>query len=425
MTKGRSGRVGIVTSSFFPLTGGAERQCLKLARSLQTRDDLAWVLTERINLNSPWAEVVDGIRVHRVGAVALWRRLRRALTGSLSDNTATTYEKLRQRGVKRALHWLKQCVAQVLVSLPAIFFVWRRRGSIRVLVCFFFSPLEAITCRVARRLGIPVVVRPTNSRQYLFLGLVARWQQESLLAADRIVAISQDIRKQLVLHGVDDSRIRVIPNGVDVPVETWAGHEPHRYAAVCVANLSQQPLKGLDVLVEAWALVTRDQGPSRLLICGRGNPSPLLRLAQRHGVREFVEFAGFVKDVTPTLLQAALFVLPSRVDGMSNALLEAMALGMPCVATSVSGSVDLIDSGRNGILVPVEDPLALANAIVGVLGKPHIQAQLGVEARRTIQGGYTTELMAGRYQRLLAELAPSLSRPDPDSTASLTQRLQS
>lgn len=422
MTKRPPGRVGIVTSSFLPLAGGAERQCLRLARWLQSRDDLAWVLTERINPISPAAEVVDGIRVHRVGAVALWRRLRRAITGSLSDNTTTTYEKLRQRGLMRALHWLKQCAAQVLVSLPAIFFVWRRRESVRALVCFFFSPLEAITCWVARRLGIPVIVRPSNSRQYLFVGLVARWQHESLLAADRIVAISQDIRQQLVQHGVDESRIRVIPNGVDVPVERWDGHAPHRYAAVCVANLSQQPLKGLDVLVEAWALVTRDRGPSRLLLCGRGNPSTLIRLAQRHGVRESVEFAGFVRDVTPTLLQAALFVLPSRVDGMSNALLEAMALGMPCVATSVSGSVDLIDSGRNGILVPVENPRALASAIVGVLGKPTTQAQLGLEARRTIEGGYTTELMVRKYELLLTELAPSTSHPYTDHAAPLSQR---
>jgi len=235
---------------------------------------------------------------------------------------------------------------------------------------------------------------------------LGRWQEGSLLRADRLIAISEDIRKELLGLGVEDARIRVIPNGVDVPTDTWEANTPHRYGAACVANLSQQPLKGLDILIEAWVIVTKAHGPVRLVICGRGNPTSLIRLAEGHGVSEFIEFAGSVQDVTSILLQADCFVLPSRVEGMSNALLEAMALGMPCVATSVSGSIDLIHSERNGMIVPVEDPVALANAILTVLGSQAARANLGHEARVSIETGYTTECMVRRYRDILAELDP-------------------
>jgi len=232
-------------------------------------------------------------------------------------------------------------------------------------------------------------------------------QKKGSIEARRSVAISEGIRQELLALGVEDSRIRLIPNGVDIPTKKWDAQARHRYGAACVANLSQQPLKGLDILIEAWATVIKTHGPVQLVVCGRGNPASLIRLAQRRGVAEFIDFAGSVQDVTSILLQADTFVLPSRVEGMSNALLEAMALGMPCVATSVSGSVDVIDSGRNGMLVPVEDPTALAEALLTVLGSQVTRADLGREARRCIEAGYTTERMISRYRDVLAELDAS------------------
>jgi len=374
---------------------------------------LAWVLTQHISPDSLRVEVIDGITVYRVGVVGLWRRVTRHLRRASAVDFQTSYEKaLRRRGIRRLFHWLKQSCIQAFLALQAIAFLWRRRRSISTLLCFFFSPLEAIVCSWARRFGIPVIVRSATSRDYLFHDLVGRWQKESLLQADRVVAISEDIRKELLALGVEDYRIRMIPNGVDVPKEEWKADAHHRYGAVCIANFSQQPLKGLDVLVEAWAIVVaKAHGPVHLVICGRGNATSLIQLAQRHGIRELIEFRGSVHDVTSILLQSDVFVLPSRVEGMSNALLEAMALGMPCVATSVSGSADLIDSGRNGVLVPVENPGALAGAIVDVLSNPAMQVRIGLEARRTIERAYTTEVMARKYKALLEELSPDVSKP--------------
>ncbi|OLC43990.1 MAG: hypothetical protein AUH75_01950 [Gemmatimonadetes bacterium 13_1_40CM_4_65_7] len=202
---------------------------------------------------------------------------------------------------------------------------------------------------------------------------------------------------------MEESRVRVIPNGVDLPAVRWKDDHPHPYSVACVANISQQPLKGLDVLLEAWAQAVKLH-PGRLVIYGRGNPTSLVHLARALDIHDSVEFAGRVDDVTSRLLTAEIFVLPSRVEGMSNALLEAMSLGMPCVATAVSGSVDLIQTGRNGLLVEPGDPSSLALAIVKLLRSSAIRAQFGRAARESIERNFTTEMMIMNYLEVLAEV---------------------
>ena len=399
----RAGRVGIVTSSFFPLIGGAEGQCLRLGRSLGQSRELAWVLTQHLSPETSRVDLVEEIRVQRIGLVGLWRRIWPGAPSKSQDGT--TYEVAsRRKGIRKTLNWMKQAIVQMLLAVDAAFFLWRQHYRVSLLICFFFSPLEAIVCRLARTLGIPVIVRSANSREYLFQDLIARWQRRALLGADRVIAISESIRQELLALGVEPTRIRLIPNGVDIPTKTWQAQSAHLYAAVCVANLSQQPLKGLDVLIEAWGMVVRERKSIRLAIGGKGDSTVLVKLASECGVAEYVDFLGPVQDVGSLLQQAEAFVLPSRVEGMSNALLEAMALGMPCVATAVSGSVDLIDHERSGLLVQPANARALADAILYVLGSASLRAKLGQAARRHAQAHYTTDMMLQRYRKVLAEL---------------------
>jgi glycosyltransferase involved in cell wall biosynthesis len=91
---------------------------------------------------------------------------------------------------------------------------------------------------------------------------------------------------------------------------------------------------------------------------------------------------------------------------MSNALLEAMALGVPCIATDISGSRDLIQSGQNGLLVPPENPNRLGDAILELLGNSGLSSRLGQEARKTVSRDYTLENVSGRYSALYEALSP-------------------
>ena len=199
------------------------------------------------------------------------------------------------------------------------------------------------------------------------------------LAMDRLVAVSAQVRSDLKTQLLmDPSRIIVIPNGIDVADVDRLGREPltHKWfdadqppVVTATGRLTHQ--KGFDVLLRAFALA-RARRPMRLIVLGKGpEHSRLQALAENLGVEGDVELSGHVGNPLPYLRRAALFVLPSRWEGLSNALLEAMASGTPIVATRCTGSSELLDGGRYGSLVNVGDVDELAQSILDALGKEH------------------------------------------------------
>ena len=108
---------------------------------------------------------------------------------------------------------------------------------------------------------------------------------------------------------------------------------------------------------------------------------------------------------------ADLFVLSSHSEGLSNALLEAMACGLPAVATAVGGAPEVIEDGVNGLLVPADDDAALADALLRLVRDPGVAGQLGEAARQTILARYSMEAVVDRYVNLYTEL--NHDRPDP------------
>jgi glycosyltransferase involved in cell wall biosynthesis len=174
-----------------------------------------------------------------------------------------------------------------------------------------------------------------------------------------------------------------------------------------VGGLRQQ--KGLPGLLEAFARVP---APAELCLVGDGPERALLeRRARDLGIAERVRFAGLVDDPSPYYARAGAFVMPSWAEGLSNALLEAMAFGLPVVATRIGGNVDLVEDGVNGLLVEPGDPDGLASALARVLGDEALAGRLGAAARRTVLDGYTMERAAERYLDLYrAALAPPPGR---------------
>jgi glycosyltransferase involved in cell wall biosynthesis len=219
-----------------------------------------------------------------------------------------------------------------------------------------------------------------------------------LRRADAFVPQTLQGRDELIRLGVPMTRCHVVPNGVDVarfaatPRPPTQG-EPRKI--VCLARLVRQ--KGLDVLLEALPTIRAAVGPIVVTICGEGPEGPTLAaLAERLGVGGEVCFAGAVEDVVPHLAPAELFVLPSRYEGMPFALLEAMAAGLPVVATAVPGNAFIVRDCVDGLLVPPEDPDALAAAIVRVLREPGLAIRLGAAARLRVASDFDAERMVDR-----------------------------
>jgi len=172
---------------------------------------------------------------------------------------------------------------------------------------------------------------------------------------------------------------------------------------ICVSKMRYE--KGIDVLLQAWRLVHEQTPNARLIIVGSGPIQPQLeRLASALCISDSVEFAGLQSDVSSQLHRGKIGVLPSRWEGMPNALLEAMACGLACVATAVSGSEDIIQYGSNGFLVEPEDYEGMAQALLTLLRDPQLIQKFGLAARETIENNYSlghiTNMYIELYQRL-------------------------
>lgn len=159
----------------------------------------------------------------------------------------------------------------------------------------------------------------------------------------------------------------------------------------------------MEHLLAIWPLLREQHPDASLLILGSGPDEPGLHAQASPGVH----LLGRVGDVAPYLKAADLFLLPSHTEGLSNALLEAMSTGLPCVATRVGGAIDLIDHSNNGWLVNRNAPDEMLAAISLLLENPAQRHYLGQRARQHIVRGYslgnTAEQISQLYQGLLAE----------------------
>jgi L-malate glycosyltransferase len=169
------------------------------------------------------------------------------------------------------------------------------------------------------------------------------------------------------------------------------------------------PAKGHDDLLEAVPAVRRAVGPVRFLIVGDGPREPMLRrAAERQGTGDALVFLGRRADVPALLARTDLVCHPARMEGLPNAVMEAMAASRPIVATAVGGTPELIQDGVHGLLVPPEDPGALAVALIKLLADRDLRARLGRAARERIAAQYSLPQLIERIDRLYAEMTGRL-----------------
>jgi glycosyltransferase involved in cell wall biosynthesis len=216
---------------------------------------------------------------------------------------------------------------------------------------------------------------------------------------DAIVAVSADARAQLLDYGIHGaSGVDVIANGVDVarfgPPTT--GRATPAFQIVHVGRLDA--IKGQDVLLAAMPAIRHAIPQVRLTIVGDGPTRAQLEIQTRsEGIDDIVEFVGAAMDIRPYLRSANLFVLPSRSEGISLALLEAMASGVPVLATDVGGNREVIGSDEFGTLVPAEQPALLAQGAITLLQCPDLATRRGIAAQRQVQLHFGIERTVSSY----------------------------
>lgn len=230
-------------------------------------------------------------------------------------------------------------------------------------------------------------------------------------AADRIVVNAELLRP----HGRAGERTDVIPSGVDTDrfrattsnaeAKSALGLPTDRPLIGTVGRL--EPRKGTSTLVAALAALRASGHPDAALVVVGEGPlrAELAAEATRLGLGSAVSWLGDRADVSAVLAALDVFVLPSRTEGMSNALLEAMAMTRPLVATAVGGTPEVIADGTSGLLVPADDPAAMAVAIGRLLGDAAFAARLGAAARQAVEERYGARSMVRRLEAVYAAVA--------------------
>ena len=202
--------------------------------------------------------------------------------------------------------------------------------------------------------------------------------------ADVLTANTTGVMESL-LPLFEARQLALLPNPLPMPeVPAAAGTARDREGFVTVARLV--PQKGIDVLIRALGQTVGAARDWTLTVVGDGPEREALEFqAQQAGLKEQVQFLGFRSDPQTFLLQAGVFVLPSRFEGMPNALLEAMAAGLAVIVTDASpGPLEVVEHGLSGLVVPSDDPSAMADALDRLAAAPALRERLGAAARDSL-----------------------------------------
>jgi glycosyltransferase involved in cell wall biosynthesis len=366
-------RVLMVISLFTPYWGGSENQALLLSEHLiQSGIDVS-VLTRQVN-GLPEHEHVNKVPVSR---------------------SIRTFDRGKLFGVTYFVSCLKHMVLL--------------RNRYDIIHCHIIGLHCAAAVVVKIIFGKKVILKVASTDTNSDLLRLVKMRYGSLVIkllqrADVIVALCRKSAQEALKYGFLEKCIRRIPNGVDTlrfrPATEYQGL---RDRIVFVGRLAQG--KGVDILLEAFSLLRREGFNMRLDIYGAGPElNELRRMADGLGLRAAVLFHGQIGTVEDIFDNSCVFVQPSLVEGMSNVILEAMAAGLPVVATRTGAAEDMIRDGVDGLLVDTGSARQIHDAVVRLLSDEALAERIGRQARALIESRYSIEQVALMYHELYREL---------------------
>lgn len=283
----------------------------------------------------------------------------------------------------------------------------------------FFETSDLWGGLVAKLSGCPVLI--SSRRDMGILRSAKHRIAYRLLApiADQVLTVSEEVRQFCLRQdGLPPSKVVTLYNGIEVERFAAAPDRDRLRQKMGLAEASHlvttlghiRRVKGIDTLVRAAAVVRREFPRALFLVIGDVSEPQHFRelqaLCREQGTAETVRFLGPSEDVAALLKMSDLFCLPSRSEGFSNALVEAMACGLPCVVTRVGGNAEAIEDNVSGFVVPPDDPEPLADRILRLLRRPDTAKRMGQAGQKTVEEKFTAQAMmaqlTGIYDRLIA-----------------------
>lgn len=300
------------------------------------------------------------------------------------------------QGLRRAKKLLKEKEIELVHHmLPAVF-------------NYTFSPLVLLDKDLKR----PFILGPVSAHYFkrpaseqVLLPLTSRLHKATVKKCGKLIAITNQIKK-LYTTIIDEKRVSVIPFGVDTEVFKPSLSRRERDELMVLYSGSLYPLKGVDYLIRAMAIVVKSGLKARLTIVGEGQQKEeLIELARKLGVSRNVVFEGFVpySGMPRYYKRCDVFCFPTLGEPFGKAMIEAMACGKPVIATNVGGSIEIIRNGINGVLVPPANPKAIASAIQRMKNEDE-RRKMEQEARTIAVKDFSWDTVCSKYNRLYAEL---------------------
>ena len=343
---------------------GGQNQALLLLKGLRARGHDAELVTAK---NSALGEraTAEGVTAHCVER------------GLMRVPAASRLRRLFRHGRYDIVH------ANEAHALTAAWLALRKQGS---------GPPKLV---VSRRVGYPIGKGPLAQARYR--------------AAARIVAISKWAAERVIRSGIPAEKVTIVYEGVELPALPdvkqrkeararfgIAGDEP---LLGCIGVLS--PDKGQEWLIRAMPAILGEFPKAKLILAGDGPCRGRLEsLTQELKLNNVVIFAGFVKEVENVYAALDVFLLPSMFEALSNALMSAMAYGVPSIAFNCGGPAEIIEDEKSGLLVPEKDPQAIASAVKRILSEPELAARFRQAGPARNEGDFSADKMVEAMLRV-------------------------
>lgn len=354
-------------------TGGAEIATQRLAEQVSKRGHLVTLVSaEAITEGRQNPAIIDYTQNYRLIYLPVW-----------------------QRSYKTFAYML---VAHALWMFPVLL------RSTDILHIRGITPYSFTLARMARSLGIKTLCVPMASGRYGDVArLDSRKQVPNFKVFDRLSALTKPLRDELIAAGVPPQQISVIPNGVDLSIFRQAEYLPTSPCAIFVGQFRAE--KRVDLLLKAWVLVQEKYPQAQLTLLGGGqNLTEYRQLAECLGVQAIFVPNTNTAGVLAHLQKNSIFVQPGISEGMSNALLEAMAVGLAPIVSNTPANCAVIQTGINGLCYSPESAEDLALKIEQLLSDDSLRLKLGEAARQTIEANFSLDHVTAQYLALYRKM---------------------
>jgi glycosyltransferase involved in cell wall biosynthesis len=384
-------KVCIVSPLFNPLIGGPGRQAVAMTKQLIKEGVDTVVISRRV---SGIRGEIEDVEVHYVSTIS-----------------SHVYN-LTEFSIRNFL-----IAANFALGAAIKLFKLRERFDI---VQFYSASLPLLLCLpLLKILGKKVVAKTTGGRGGKEAGGLDNFFLKPLLVpifkyTDKFIAVSDEIMNRLLKEGYSKKMIIKIPNGVDAerfspPLESRRKQLRNKFGFpeenVFLYSGRIVRGKGLESLMRAMVDVVKINDKILLVLIGSGDLDKSLKdMVCELGLEKHVKFKGLIENVDEYLDASDIFIFPSFSEGMPNSLLEAMACGLPVIASKIGGVVDVVEDGKSGILFEAGDVSGLASAMVRLLNDNELRFKLGAEARKRIVENFSIDKIADEYINLYKEV---------------------